>query len=48
MGTGHVARVGKSKSFWILLVKVDLTETANEDGSWMKLAQDRFQWKALV
>jgi hypothetical protein len=29
-------------------VKTDLKETGREDGSWMKLAQDRVQWQALV
>jgi hypothetical protein len=28
--------------------RMDLKETGCEDGSWMELAQDRVQWRALA
>jgi hypothetical protein len=29
-------------------IKTDLSKMGRDDGRWMKLAQDRVQWQALV
>ena len=57
-GTGvHRVRVGKPKGKrtlgrprrrWEDNIKMDLQEVGGGHGDWMKLAQDRDRWRALV
>jgi hypothetical protein len=45
-GISSVEPPGSPESY--LISKMDLREMGCEDGRWMKLAQDRVQWRALA
>jgi len=40
--------LGKPKRRWEGNIKMDLQEVGGSFGNWMKLAQDRDRWRALV
>ena len=40
--------VGRPRRRWVDNIKTDLREVGGGCGDWMKLAQDREMWRALV
>jgi hypothetical protein len=40
--------IGRSWRGWVDNIRMDLTETGWEGVNWMRLAQDRDQWRAVV
>ena len=40
--------LGKPRRRWENNIKMDLQEVGGDRGGWMKLAQDRDRWRALV
>jgi hypothetical protein len=40
--------LGRPGRRWKDNVKMDLRETANDRANWIRLAQDRVQWRAFV
>jgi hypothetical protein len=41
-------RLGRPRRKWEDNIKIDLQEVGGGCGDWMKLAQDRDRWRALV
>jgi hypothetical protein len=40
--------LGRHRRRWEDNIKMDLTETSVDGANWIRLAQDRFQWRAFV
>jgi hypothetical protein len=48
---GHVAPMGEGEVFrrrWEINIELDLRETGIDGANWIRLAQDRVQWRASV
>jgi hypothetical protein len=40
--------LGRPRRRWVQNIKIDLTEIGIEGANWIRLAQDRVQWRAFV
>jgi hypothetical protein len=40
--------LGRHRCRWEDNIKLDLRETGNDGANWIRLAQDRVQWRAFV
>ena len=45
---GNLRPLGRPRRRWEGNIKMDLQEVGGGCGDWMKLAQDRDRWRALV